>query len=107
MRGTMLTLKVDGTTSRQDFSEMPHISVFQKAVGGYIEVVPHFHSIWFEGKTESCVAFCNEEGKLRGAPVNPTANVLWQVAAGPKAGRDTLVGDVIVLYGDDDFMDAL
>jgi hypothetical protein len=66
--------------------------------GGYIETVPYLTR--YEGK--SCVAFCDEEGKLKGQPVNDRATALWRF--GSIRGSDLLCGDVVVVQGDRDFM---
>jgi hypothetical protein len=48
----------------------------QKYVGGYIELVPHANQI----------AYCNEEGRLRGLSFNPAASQRF---------NQVLIGDVI------------
>jgi hypothetical protein len=109
MRGTMITIKADGTETvtfierkaRTATSLLPDL---QKAVGGYIEQVPGFHCYLVEGVPMPCVALCNEEGKLHNLPLNEKATRLWRQQW---RTTDVLVGDVVVLYGDDKFMAAL
>ena len=56
----------------------PTLERMQKAVGGDIELVPHFLS-W---RGRPCVAFCNEYGKRLRLPVNRMATTAWETAAG-------------------------
>lgn len=102
-----------------EYASPPPLDVLQKAVGGYVERVPFFDD--FEvlpgtGAVSRCVALVNEEGKLRGLPPNHHAQGFWlasitrlkgaEVAA--EANRhDTLVGPVVILWGDDAFMQEL
>jgi hypothetical protein len=86
------------------------LEFLQNAVGGYIELVPGFDRIG----GRACVAFCNEHGKLHlELPFNRRATQLWEEALGrslrsPRGvWRDFLVGPVLVLYGDDEFMAEL
>jgi hypothetical protein len=85
--------------------------------GGYIELIPLFNSIEIEGTVHHCVAFCDEDGKRKEMPINWRATAMWEHAlhcAGhpglinPAGGlADYLVGAIIVLFGDDEFMEAL
>lgn len=89
-------------TSTIDQDAPPTLEQLQALVGGYIEQVIGFNT--FEGKP--CIAYCNEEGKLLHMDLNMTACELWAKAAG-RAGRhvgDLLVGNVIVLTGDEAFL---
>lgn len=69
----------------------------QQMVGGYIEVVPYFTS--YEG--ERCIAFCDEEGKLKGKSVNAVATNLWYDQFAEIAQADVLVGDIVIVQGAD------
>lgn len=90
------------------------------AVGGYLETVPYFHTIPdpdVDSEAVKCIAFCDEEGKLKGLPLNRVATMLWShsLAAanldqqvGPRSPMaDVLVGPIAVVSGDDEFMAAL
>ena len=91
--------------SAQDVSSLGFL---QRHVGGFIEVIPHFVTIEHNGRTHRCVAFCNEDGKLLDLPPNPGADRLWQRALGYRLeGRDYLVGTIVVVFGDQDFMAEL
>ena len=107
MQGKMTILKVDGTKAVVDYDKPIQLDDIQKAVGGWIELVPDFDT--YEGKT-GAVAFCNEEGKLKNLPVNDKATEAWAASIGEGDAAslgDALVGDVVVIEGDDDFMAAL
>lgn len=95
---------------RTEFNGAIPIEFLQGAVGGYIEVVPGFFQIRVGDHIEACVAFCNEEGKLDGLPFNATATIEWEHAL-PTGLRnpqgewlDWLVGAIVVVFGDADFM---
>lgn len=118
MKGTMLILSPDGRITRTDYGDvaLPEmLDAMTKAVGGYIEKVPHFGSIEFDGAVRPCHVLCNEDGKLdRPAPLprNIHADALWAKAlqrdfnvASPSP--DYLVGNIVILFGDDEFMEAL
>jgi hypothetical protein len=115
----------------------PEIKIFRTAPtlddlkdgigGGFLELVPGFHSIEHDGELHRCMAFVDEEGKLdyrtsgvkKNGPdqTNNFASVLWDKALRRKGhpgligpdGRavDWLVGQIAVVYGDDEFMGSL
>lgn len=95
MKGELIIIRTNGSMERRDLTAAPELEELQKAVGGYIEKLPHFSQ--FEGKP--AVAFCNEEGKLRGLDLNPRATEVW---ASNTSGRiiDRLCGDVAIITGD-------
>ena len=74
----------------------------QKLVGGYIETVPYFDT--YEG--EPCIAFCDEEGKLKGKARNITATDAWYYGLMSRGipvepFSDYLVGDILIVQGAD------
>jgi hypothetical protein len=85
----------------------------QERVHGYIERVPHFDCVEYQAAIHPCVAFCNEEGKLKGMAYNAVATELWAHAMPYDLRRpdgqiiDVLCGPVVVLFGDAEFMAAL
>lgn len=99
-------LKTDGTRVVREYPEgRPTLKEEQAAVGdGLIETVPHLEL--FEG--EQCVAFCNEEGRIDGLPFNADATKLWlaNLGKGPFRYEPLLYGDVIILTGDEEFMNG-
>lgn len=88
------------------FRKTPSLEFLRDAVGGDLELVPFFSTY----QDRACIAFCNEHGKLQGLPVNEAANVLWRAYRVPPPftiDGDYLVGPVVVLIGDFEFMRAL
>lgn len=100
MKGTMIILRANGEREERSVDYVVGLTPLQKAVGGYIEAVPYFAA--FEGKR--CVAYCNEEGKLKDLAVNAKATEAWWEQA---PVNDILVGDVVVLVGDSEFLAAI
>ena len=75
-------LKVDGT--EQVLTDL-ELASLQKEVGGYIEAVR-----LLDGR----LAFINEEGKLKGLPINERASLLY--------GRDEIVGAMVILTAEEE-----
>jgi hypothetical protein len=73
-------------------SKHPSLVRIRKVVGGYIEMVP----LWSTFLGDPCVAYCNEEGKLEGLPINKTASISWYRNVG-RHMNDILCGHVIVI----------
>lgn len=114
MKGTGLVYKPGvAEPSVVEFAAPPTLEFLQGAVGGYIEQVPQFDNIRLGERIERCVAFCNETGKLDGLPFNAAATEAWEQALPTglrdKAGQwlDFLVGPIIVVAGDAEFMAEL
>lgn len=117
MPGILLTIDQTGKQTTRDFDVPPPIEVLQEGVGGSIQLVPYFNRIEHDGKWHACVAFCNEDGKNQGLRYNEPATKLWQTTLhanghpgliGPDGLLiDFLVGSIIVLWGDQAFMDSL
>jgi hypothetical protein len=83
--------------------------MLRQAVGGEIEDVPGFNSIFYDGDLHRCVAFCNERRKDIGLPLNAWATALWHSALrhqGYERGlrredgsvADRLVGNVVIVF---------
>lgn len=105
MRGTFIKVHPHGLIERDLIFRAPTLEDLQSRVGGYIEAVPGFSRFFdYDGPTP-CVAFCDEEGKIKGLPVNPFATEFWR--ADRPGGGDVLVGMVVIVTGDDEFMGAL
>lgn len=103
MPGYTITLKADGTRQTAAHEDFPSLGYLQRAVGGYIELIPLFEKFLDGGQMVPCVAYCNEDGKVNGLCLNRLATLLWFSAAGRPLG-DFLVGDVVIVYGDEEFM---
>lgn len=102
MRGKFIIIKINGDVETTDITQQPGLEALQQAVGGYIEIVPGITS--YDG--EEAVAFCNEEGKINRLPINQKATRIWNEAFGEPVG-DILVGDVAIVTGDDELLEAL
>jgi hypothetical protein len=109
MQGTIITIPVVGDAKIAALAE-PSLEALQEAVGGFIEAVPYFDTYTHEGELCRCVAFCNEEGKLKELAVNLEAMKSWIPALkahGIDKIFDVLVGPVAIVFGDEEFMRAL
>jgi hypothetical protein len=90
----------------------PELAELKDALGGgYLEAIPGFDNIIQDGLIRPCLALCNEEGKLQELPINHQAQTLWVNALARRHGtsdpRDILVGPVVILSGDKEFMAEL
>lgn len=111
MKGRALIIKANSLMEWANFDGPVPPGWINKAVGGHIEVVPQFERIKIGGEWRGCVAFCNEDGKLRALPTNGMATSLWATALDMPLEklmrRDVLVGPVVILFGDKAFLDSL
>ena len=109
MKGKMVTVQPTGKLIVKDYNGEIPLEDLQQGVEGYLEAVPCFDYYMHEDKLHRCVAFCNEEGKLSSLPVNIVANFLWGISlARHKMDLDdTLVGNIVIVFGDKEFMEAL
>ncbi len=108
MRGFMVILRPDGTEEVKQYTGPLPYEDLSGAVGGYIESVPHFKHYEHEGTLQfPVVAFCNEEGKIHGLPINPKATLAWEKSVGQRITRDYLVGPIAIVWGDAPFMREL
>lgn len=118
MNGTIIELFVDGTLKVTKVTGKPTLEKLKAGIGGgHIELVPMFNSYEFEGELVDCVAFCDEEGKLKSMPINRQATLLWHRALRrarhpglvAQSGNlvDVLVGTIAVVFGDKRFMEEL
>jgi hypothetical protein len=96
----MITISPQGTVNRIPLTKFPALEQLQKAVDGYIELVPYFNK--FEGNP--CLAFCNEYGKLKHFPLNQIATNLWMEAFGQSVVPDYLVGTIVIVSGPKEFL---
>lgn len=103
MKGVIITIPVMGEITLKEVTSPNLLSDLQKIVGGHIEAVPYFDKFMWEKKKQSCVAFCNEEGKLLDLPINHRATFFWLNAKSAPID-DVLVGDIAIVLGDEEFM---
>lgn len=91
MKKRLVVIKTDGTVEELDQKKAPDLKQLQSIVGGYIELVP---GLKYEG--DEAYMYVNEEGKLKGLPINYKATELFQKIFGP---FDVVCGNVAVLVG--------
>lgn len=85
-------IPVKGDTVEVEW-EHPVYPKLREALGGWLEAVsPH----------EKVTLFMDEEGKLKGLPVNPIATWLWWFLQPETRGVDTINGTVVVTGGTDE-----
>lgn len=81
---TSVTLHVDGTVTQNDTPLT--LEYLQGQVEGYIEAV----------RPGDITIYINEEGKLKGLPINTRATELWWELDERFRGYDVLCGNVVV-----------
>lgn len=109
MKGQMHIIKPDATVDqieRRDLTAPPGLDALQSVVEGYIEMVPLMLNFVTPDGLKPCVVYCNEDGRHMDLPPNKTANEMW-AESDPMLAAYPLVGTVVVLTGDQAFMDAL
>jgi len=110
MQGFIVTLKVDGSQQVTKLDRATTLDDLQTAIGGgSIEIVPRFNAFRFEGNYLECVAFCDEEGKIKNFPINKYATMKWAILLEREYSEmpDYLAGDIAVVFGDAEFIEAL
>jgi hypothetical protein len=87
-------IKVDGRVEYSTQTREPPLEQLQRAVGGYIQEVPHLDE--YAGRRVK--AYANEEGKLHRLPRNEAATQAWLACLGdgPFSYDPVLHGDVVV-----------
>jgi hypothetical protein len=99
----MHIIHVDGTISIRNLDAAPDHKELHTAIGGYLELIPYLNNY----KGQRCIAYCDEDGKMKGKPLNITACNLWDAALkGRSRAGDFLVGTIVILTGDREFMEA-
>ena len=80
------------TVIYNDKEHQPTLKQMQEFVGGYIQIIDNKDGDQF---------IVDEEGRLKGKPVNPDASEMWLGPDwNPDDGFRYLVGDVMVLQGE-------
>jgi hypothetical protein len=92
----LTTINANGFFEYAEQETCPDLAQLRQAVGGYIETVPY----WEHWDGRQAVAFCNEEGKLEGLPINANATSLWHSQLSPRTIDDVLCGNVIIISAD-------
>ncbi|QIV65846.1 DUF3846 domain-containing protein [Mesorhizobium phage Cp1R7A-A1] len=103
---TMVTVKASGEIVEAEVA-INNLRAFQTAVGGDIQVIPYCELFEHKDIIRKCIALCDEEGKLKGKPVNRTATAMWHRGLAERLGAfrmDVLVGDIAFVFGDPEIM---
>jgi hypothetical protein len=104
MKGKMIVIGTDAKgPGITQLTGPPSLEQLSAAVQGHIEVVPGFNNY----DSFECVAFCNEEGKLKNLPPNFFAQYLWELAMGRPIPEDFLVGPIAIIIGDAELLRSL
>jgi hypothetical protein len=105
VRGFLTIIPITGAVSSKELAAPVALEDLKAGIGGgYIEAVPFFAR--YQG--DRCVAFCDEDGKLKNMPVNSRATELWY---GQMMGQfippDHLVGPIVIVTGDRELLEEL
>ena len=82
-------------------------------VGEPVELIPELETVQQRGALRSCLAYAPRFTGSNPEDVNQWANVLWRISLSRKYGpkhcdpQHTLTGNVVVVSGDEEFLDAL
>lgn len=89
----VLVIPVDTDPIEEQFDKEIEYTWIKEAIGGG----------WLEAvyPTDAVTLWCDEEGKLKSLPPNPTATWLWWFLQPEARGRDVLHGTVVVTGGID------
>jgi hypothetical protein len=98
----ILVIPASGLAYLMSVPEYELLTTLQSIVRGYIEIIPHFTRVSWDGQQYNCVAFRNEQYKLhkdlpQQAPVNVLAYRLWKQSAGLNPVDELLSGDIPVV----------
>jgi hypothetical protein len=96
----LVIIRTNGSVESRSIDSPPDHTALQQAVGGWIEMIPLFNQY----SDEPCVAFCDEEGKLKGKVKNERADKLWKSQLPYRSYPDHLVGDIAIVVGDRKFL---
>ena len=110
MLGQMILLKPETTEAEIfAFTEPVELETVKDALdGGWLDQIPNFNQIWYEGIWRDCIAFFDEEGKQKNLPVNRQATARWytyQITQNIRPA-DVLLGPVAVFIGDPEFLES-
>lgn len=106
MKGQMIVITPESTpatVAKHQLTSAPELQELKKHVGGYIELVPGFSLFVTNEGIHPCIAYCNEDGRSMGLPLNQTASEMWA----DNDPRYPLMGTIVILIGDQEFMNSL
>lgn len=114
MIGGLYIIRQNGSVEEREITGPPTGEELHEIVGGYIEIVPYWSRLVIPSKkiNSSCVAFCDSDGKTTsGKAFNERATIMWEGVLNQQGnslrGRDHLVGDIVVVWGDRELLDNL
>ena len=92
-------LQIDGSIQHETTDTAPEYERIKRGLNdGMLEFVPQFDMYG----DKPCVAFCDEEGKIKALAANPRATYLWYACLAPEPFRpDTLHGTVYIIAADE------
>ncbi len=93
IKGIYLPCDADKPIERVEF-ESGNIKAIQHYVGGWFQVV--------DIERPGASIFCDEEGKMKGSPLNRRATMLWWTHWTPARNVDVLMGDCLIIGQPDD-----
>lgn len=90
----VFTITPDGAVTHGEQPKAPELDQLQALVGGYIELIPGFHKLEYNGKVYSRgQAFADEDGHRKRLTLNQRASIAWRKSA--PLSRGQLVGPVV------------
>ena len=111
MKGELLILYADHPPERRQYTGPIPGGVLNELIDGPLAPVPYFdHIVTWDGVPTKAVAFVNEEAYIFNLPENFWANAIWQYilrSKGEKRVPQPLRGTVVIVTGDEDFMEEL
>lgn len=116
MIGTMIILRPSDQIETKYYRKPPTVEELYTALGGGPEPIPWFNTIGVSvpdcthATLMDCVAYCSTNRIQKKAHLNENATTAWEQSA-RRIGHDTddncLFGNVIILFGDREFMGCL
>jgi hypothetical protein len=114
MKGGLYIIRQNGEIETREIDRPPTGDEIHNFIDGYIEVVPYWNELVVPSAKimSKCVAFCDESGKTTGnKPLNERATIMWEATLNRQGkscrGLDELVGDICVVWGDQELLDNL
>jgi hypothetical protein len=112
MKGGLFIIRQDGLVERRELTRPPTGKELHDIIDGYLEIVPFWNHLKTLDINSSCVAFCDSDGKTVGnKKLNESATTMWEnvlrLQGKTSIGVDYLVGDIVVVWGDRQLLEAL
>lgn len=112
MMGSCIILRPDAPIETRTYAGLVDDDHFSDIIGGLLQQVPLFdHWIDTQGKMRECIMYVDEEARLKQLPINHIATAYWQYLLAnrkmPIGRNQILFGTAIIIFGDEDFMEAV